>query len=341
MRLLVSSLVFLVACGASESDVSTASHENLTAPSEIGAANPVVPESEGGVADPGVVRDDDGTYWMVSTGGSRGLYPIRKSADLVTWEHVGYVFPRGREPAWYDGNPWAPELHRAGDRWIVVFSMKAKSTKRMALGIATGESPLGPFVDRGAPLLAESPIGAIDPTYFHDPAGGDYVIWKQESNGMPPAGTPLFAQPIDVATLTLTGERTELLRNDLPWEANLVEGPWMIARGGWYYLFYSANAYVDHRYATGVARARSPIGPFEKHGAPLLSSTAADCWQGPGHGAVVQAPDGRDVFVYHAWEKDKVGHGHPRVGLVDEIRWHDDWPAIAGGKPTLGHCGGD
>jgi len=341
MRLLVPCFVLLIGCQAPPEDEVAASRSDVVATSpEIGESNPVIAESEGGVADPGVVRDDDGTYWMVSTGGSAGLYPIRKSVDLQHWQHVGYVFPNGSAPGWYDGNPWAPELHRLGGKWAVVFSAKAKSTQKMALGIAVGASPLGPFVDDGAPLLAESPIGAIDPTLFHDPADGtDYLLWKQESNGLPPAGTPLFIQAIDAKTHALKGNRQPLLRNDLPWEANLVEGPWMIARGDWYYLFYSANAYFDHRYATGVARSHSPLGPFEKHGAPLLSSTTEDCWQGPGHGAVVTAPDGRDVFVYHAWEKNKIGHGHPRVGLADEMTWQDDWPKIGNGKPTPGRCG--
>jgi beta-xylosidase len=335
-------LLGLAACGAASDDDGALSSAGavVSADDEIGTSNPIVPESQGGVADPGVARDDDGQYWMVSTGGSHGLYPIRQSADLVHWTHVGYVFPGGSEPTWYAGNPWAPELHRLGDRWAVVFSATSKSTNKMAIGIATSTSPNGPFTERGSPLLAETPIGGIDPSLFHDPADGrDYLIWKQESNGLPPNGTPIWIQALDASTLTLVGNRTELIRNNLPWESSLVEGPWMVARDGWYYVFYAANAYFDYRYATGVARARSPLGPFEKHGTPILSSTADDCWQGPGHGSVVTGPDGSDVFVFHAWEKGHTGSGHARVALADRITWRDGWPAIGNGKPTLGHCG--
>ncbi|MBX3230829.1 MAG: family 43 glycosylhydrolase [Labilithrix sp.] len=302
--------------------------------------NPVIPAAQGGVADPGVMRDVDGRYYMVSTGGSAGIYPIRVSGDLVRWQHVGYVFPRGSEPSWYDGAPWAPELHRVGARYVVFFTAKSKTTGKMALGVATSDAPTGPFVDRGKPILAESPIGAIDSHYFRDPNDGrHYMLWKQESNGLPPAGTPLFLQELAADGLSLVGKRVELLRNDLPWEANLVEGAWMIARDGWYYLFYSGNAFFDHRYATGVARSRSPRGPFEKHGAPILASTADDCWQGPGHGSIVEGPDGADWYVFHAWEKGRVGGGSPRLGLADRVTWKDGWPSINDGRPSPGSCG--
>ena len=46
-------------------------------------SNPVIPAEEGGVADPGVFKASDGRYYMASTGGSRGWYPIRVSDDLV------------------------------------------------------------------------------------------------------------------------------------------------------------------------------------------------------------------------------------------------------------------
>jgi len=340
------------ATSSASSEVGGSAEAIVEAPS-----NPVIPASEGGVADPGVMRDVDGRYVMVSTGGSRGLYPIRVSDDLAHWEHVGYVFPRGTEPSWYDSAAWAPEMHRIGSRYAVFFSAKSKATGKMALGIATSDTAMGPFVDRGAPILGESPIGAIDSHYFHDPADGrHYMIWKQESNGLPPAGTPIYAQELSVTasvsgsggdTFALIGERTELIRNDLPWEANLVEGPWMVARDGLYYLFYSANAYFDHRYATGVARTRTrgasleeQLGTkLEKHGAPILASTSTDCWQGPGHGSILEAPDGTDVYVYHAWERGHVGSGSARVGLTDPVTWTAGWPAINNGKPSLGRCG--
>jgi beta-xylosidase len=354
---LSSMLVLLAACTTDAAPAEAI--ESLTSQQGI---NPVIPAEQGGVADPGVMRDEDGRYWMVSTGGSAGMYPLRVSDDLVHWKHVGYIFPAGTAPGWIKSDPWAPEIHRVGDRYLAFFTAKSKATDRMALGIAVADRPEGPWTDRGVlqgkpdgePILGESPIGAIDSSYFRDPADGrHYMLWKHENNGLAPKGTPLFIQELSPDGLSLVGERRELIRNDLGWEHNLIEGPWMVARDGYYYLFYSGHAYFDHRYATGVARSRERNVPLfdqlakavaaprlDKLGPPLLSSTKEDCWQGPGHGSVVAGPDGTDFYVYHAWEKNRVGNGNPRLGMADRITWKDGWPSINDGRPSLGACDG-
>jgi beta-xylosidase len=308
-------------------------------------ANPVIPATQGGVADPGVVLADDGRYYMVSTGGSRGLYPLRVSDDLVAWEHIGYVFPSGSEPAWVESHPWAPELHQVAGRYVVYYSAKPKDGTVMAVGAAVADRPTGPWVDRG-PILAGE-VGAIDPNYFRDPLDGrHYLLWKHELNGVGPGrGTPIYLQEHAPDGLSLIGERTELVRNDRSWEGDLIEGPWMLFKDGYYYLFYAGNAYYDQRYATGVARSRRADVPLaeqlaaidapprlEKHGPPILASDGQDPWQGPGHGSVVTGPDGLDYFVFHAWQKGLVAGGHPRLGMLEPIRWRDGWPTIGDGK---------
>jgi beta-xylosidase len=45
-----------------------------------------------------------------------------------------------------------------------------------------------------------------------------------------------------------------LIKQDESWEGDLVEGPWIIHRNNYYYLFYSANSYCNDKYAVGVAR---------------------------------------------------------------------------------------
>jgi beta-xylosidase len=104
----------------------------------------------------------------------------------------------------------------------------------------------------------------------------------------------------------------------------------VVVRDGTYYLFYAAGEYDTPHYCTGVARAASPQGPFEKCPRPIL--TSHDGWSGPGHGCVVTGPDG-DWFVYHAWEGDRiVKHGTadrwPRMTLAARVRWSREWPAI-------------
>lgn len=58
--------------------------------------------------DPGVIRDVDGTYYAVTTGGWSGSkFPIWKSKDLTGWVQVGFGFKTA--PAWTNGGDfWAP-----------------------------------------------------------------------------------------------------------------------------------------------------------------------------------------------------------------------------------------
>lgn len=58
--------------------------------------------------DPGVIRDIDGNYYAMTTGGTSQMkFPIWKSKDLGSWARVGYAFQT--PPAWTDGGDfWAP-----------------------------------------------------------------------------------------------------------------------------------------------------------------------------------------------------------------------------------------
>jgi len=140
------------------------------------------------------------------------------------------------------------------------------------------------------------------------------------------ASTPIKIQELAADGLSLVGSPTTILSNTLGWEGALVEGPWMIERGGYFYLFYSANGYASPSYAVGVARADSPLGPFSKASNPILTSEGS--WAGPGHGSVLIGPHGDWVHVYHSWEAAHVGEAPGRLVLVDRIQWDNGWPVM-------------
>lgn len=283
--------------------------------------NPVIPVD---CPDPGVMRDG-GTYVLTCTGGDAGgTYVIRTSTDLVSWKTAGHVFPSGKGPTWATGSFWAPEIHRVGSHYVAYFSAKHTSG-RLAVGAATSSVATGPFTDLGQPLVLDGTMGMIDAHAFVDAQGKPNLVWKEDGNavGKP---TPIYGQPLSADGTKLTGARATLLTNDLGWEGDLVEGPFVVQHGGEYFLFYSANGYATSKYAVGVARSPSPLGPYTKHGAPILVS--AGDWAGPGHGSVVPAPSGGDAFVYHAWKAGQVGGGPGRLVLLDAIVWEGGWPRI-------------
>lgn len=286
-------------------------------------ANPVMPR---GCADPGVVRDGDRYVMSCTSGNAADAFPIYVSHDLASWTAHGHILPAAARPGWARGDFWAPEIHRVGAGWVAYWSARGADGK-LAIGAATAADPLGPYTALAQPLVHDAGVGLIDASEYTAPDGTPYLLWKEDGNAQGQA-TPIHARALAADGLSLVGARATLVTNDQPWEGNLVEAPWMIAHAGSYYLFYSGNAYYDGRYAIGVARASSPLGPFTKLAQPIVT-TGGD-WVGPGHCSVVDGS--ADTYVvYHAWRAGHVnGPGDERLVLVDQVQWQGGWPVVAG-----------
>ncbi len=285
--------------------------------------NPVVAEN---CPDPGVM-EDAGRFYMVSTTHVLPAFPIRVSSDLVNWERTGaFVFTEGNRPSWARDHFWAPEIHRVADRYVVYYTARSTETNLLCIGVATASTPLGPYEDLGAPLVSQD-TAALDPTFFRDEDGRQYLYWKADAPGSPSG--PILAQQLTPDGLALVGSPVEVLRNDLGWEGRLVEAPCLVKRGSYYYLFYSGSDYDTPNYAVGVARSTSPLGGFQKHGEPILRGSGR--WKGPGHNSVATL-NGQDYILYHAWEGRRFRDVRPC--LADPLGWTaDGWPAVEGGQP--------
>lgn len=125
--------------------------------------------------------------------------------------------------------------------------------------------------------------------------------------------TPIFAQPLSPDGRSLTGSPRIILVNDLAWEGHLIEGPWLMRHEDHYYLFYSGNDFSTADYGIGVAIASSPLGPFRKMDDPILRSSAD--WRGPGHPSVALGPDGVPRLFFHAFVPGRAGYKEFRALL--------------------------
>ena len=267
-------------------------------------------------------------------------FPLFRSTDLVHWVLAGAVFPT--QPAWADGAFWAPELvHDEVSGRFFVWYVGRKRGGSLCVAVASADAADGPYTDHG-PLICEAD-GSIDPCFARDEYGKPYLIWKEDGNSQN-RPTPIWAQRLSEDLLQLIGERTMLIVNDQPWEEGVVEGPYILRRRGWFYLFYAGNSCCgkECKYAEGVARAKHLLGPWEKSPEnPLIG--ANDRWRCPGHGTAVRTSKGKgrhakDYLLYHAYPADGTVYVG-REAILDEITWAEDessggpaWPVINAGR---------
>jgi GH43 family beta-xylosidase len=293
----------------------------------MGFTNPVY---DGGFADPQVIATDGG-YHAFATNGPIGNVQTLKSKDLVSWEQVGDALPR--LPRWTTpGKVWAPEVAvHAPDRYVMYYTTSHDASGRQCLGVAVATEPEGPYVDESAePFICQvDEGGSIDASPFRDSTGQWYLYWKNDGNAIG-RDTWIYVSRLSSGGLQLVGEPVRLFKQDLAWEGNLVEAPYMVERNAKFHLFYSANAYDKADYAVGHAFCESPLGPCKKSGDPVLTSSDGDkpVAAGPGHNMVLQK-DGRSWFVYHAWDPALVGIDPPgRMMWLSELTWDGDKPVV-------------
>ena len=291
------------------------------------------PAMAGDFPDPSVIRVGE-DYWAAATSSEWAPeFPILHSRDLVNWEVVGSVFRK--RPLWSVGSYWAPEISQDKGRFFIYYAARKKGGP-LCVAVATATRPQGPYTDRG-PLVCQE-VGSIDGFPVTDEKGERYLLWKEDGNSVSKP-TPIWAQRLSSDGTRLVGERRELFHNDQGWEkhaslpyGDLVEGPAVIRRGGWFYIFYSGNFCCarECNYMLGVARSRKLLGPWEKNpGNPILRGN--ETWKCPGHGTIVEDQRGRDFLLYHAYKADDFVYVG-RQALLDEIDWgKDEWPTINDG----------
>jgi xylan 1,4-beta-xylosidase len=288
-------------------------------------ANPV---DAGDLPDPSVVRAG-GLWWAATTATTGAGMPLLASADLVHWNAAGTVL--STPPAWADPRAqWAPSLVRIGSTFFVYYSVRPRG-RPFCIAVATAPAVGGPYTDRGT--VTCSTQGAIDPEVALERDGTPYLLTKQDGNSVG-RKTRLWARRLTPDGLHTVGRGTVLLRNNAPWEGAVVEAPQVVARRGWFYLFYSGNGFGGRscRYAVGVARSRNLLGPYVKAPRnPILASNSA--WRCPGHTTVTQDAAGQWWMLHHAIATSDESDAAPRKLLLDPLRWgRDGWPTVNGGR---------
>ncbi len=311
-------------------------------------------------ADPSIIYSPSDGYWYMycttdplngedRTDGNLNfhLIPILRSSDLVNWTYMGDAF--SARPGWVadDAGLWAPEIKFFNGQYYLYYAAAWTDLPGggSAIGVATSDSPLGPWVDSGAPVVEPHAPDCCpgDKRWVFDP---DVV----EANGKLYIFYGSYFGGISARELSADGLHSDpgtQVQITIP---NRYEGAEVVEHDGFWYLFVSATNCCNGPltgYSVFVGRSESVLGPYvdqegvsllqgEVGGTPVLSMNG-NRWVGLGHNSVFQDFDGQWWTVYHAVDQNDpyfegaVGFTKRPV-LLDPLDWINGWPTVRGGS---------
>lgn len=305
--------------------------------------NPVAASPPASFADPSVIRGRDGYWYAYTTSKS---ITIQRSRDLITWEPAGTVFDEGNRPDWFRDTTgiWAPDISWLDGRYVITFSAidaAIAPNPNRSIGVASAPTPTGPWRADPAPIIPpgtwqpfpDQPPrmqGIIDSELFTAPDGRRYLYYGGFNGGV-------FVQEVDGPVRQRLGEPVQVIREDA------FEAPFLVRRGGWYWLFFSTGnccSVPNSGYTVAVARSKSPTGPFVDRtgarmdapypgGTPVLTPNG-NAWTGTGHSTQATDAAGQDWLVYHGLDRHRPA---PLVRslFLDRLDWIDGWPVVRAG----------
>lgn len=302
-------------------------------------------------ADPEVLYSNKTKKYYIysTTDGTPGWgghdFSVFSSENLVDWKDEGKMLDvKGDQVKWATGNAWAPCIieKKVGKayKYFFYFSAHNPQSNRKEIGVAVSDSPTGPFVDSGAPIITDADRPkearggqAIDVDVFQDPKTGKcYLYW---GNGFM-AGAELNDDMLSVKKETIT-HLTPKGGNLQSWAFR--EGAYVFYRKGTYYFMWSVDDTGSPNYHVCYGTAKSPLGPItiDENNYMVIKQKPEDKIYGTAHNSVLQIP-GKDEWyiVYHRINKNFVHHepGIHREVCIDRMTF-DKQGRIIPVAPTL------
>ena len=231
-------------------------------------------------------------YIYSTTDGTPGWgghdFSVFSSTNLIDWTDEGKMLDvKGNQVKWATGNAWAPciielknskieklknskmketsilQSFNSSTLYFFYYSAHNPQSNRKEIGVAVSDSPTGPFVDSGAPILTDADRPkearggqAIDVDVFQDPKSGKcYIYW---GNGFM-AGAELSDDMLSVKKETIT-HMTPKGGNLQTWAFR--EGAYVFYRKGTYYFMWSVDDTGSPNYHVCYGTAKSPLGPI-------------------------------------------------------------------------------
>lgn len=260
-------------------------------------------------------HDEDGAdfFWMQE-------WRVYSTTDMVNWTDLGS--PLAIEDfEWADDRAWAPQCIERDGKFYFYVPLHSKLTNAMAIGVAVGDTPVGPFRDAIGRPLVDGSWDYIDPTVFIDDDGQAYLYWGNPEIYYVKLNKDMVSFDGEVCKVEQTvegfgapGPKERVKSTE--YKDMYTEGPWFYRRGDKYYLLYAAGGVPEH---IAYSMSDSPTGPWRYMGEIMpLSDTGSFT----NHCGVTDYK-GRSYFFYHTGKLPR-GGGFGRSIAVEEFSYKPD-----------------
>lgn len=250
-----------------------------------------------------------------------------KTNDMVNWEKHGPIFSLD-DIEWADDRAWAPQAVARNGKYYLYCPVH-RIDGGMAIAVGVSDSPTGPFVDLGHPLVDEGDWNDIDPTVFIDDDGQAYLYF----------GNPELRYVLLNEDMISYNEEVGIVRVPMTCESfgngshntgtSYGEGPWFYKKNGLYYMVYAAFAEGKNRNEhLAYSTSNSPTGPWVYGG--ILMEEGKCFTNHPG----IADFKGHSYLFYHTDELPGGSLFHRSV-CVAEFEYNED-----GSIATIAKCDG-
>ncbi len=302
--------------------------------------------------DPAVLVDGDTVYMYQGHDASKSgtAYEIPEwqcysTKDLVNWKYEGVIMKADKKSipwAKDEISAWAGQVAKHYDKeagkdryYFYHCTWDATSAGKQSIGVAVSDSPTGPFVDKGEPLVKgdfttkeTSGWNDIDPTVWieTDDKGEEhrYLNWGNGKN----FSCELNEDMMSIKDINGDGQITfgynskeaDVIEMTAP--STFTEAPWIYRRKdadgkyyGKYYLFYAYGWREQMAYAT----TDNLLDGKWEFGSILMPSAATS---NTNHMAVFDF-GGKTYFIYHNGSLPG-GNGYRRTACITEVHFNED-----------------
>lgn len=259
-------------------------------------------------------------FWMQE-------WRVYSTTDMANWTDHGS--PLAIEDFdWADDRAWAPQCIGRDGKFYFYVPLHSRITGAMAIGVAVGDSPAGPFRDAIGKPLADGSWDYIDPTVFIDDDGQAYLFWGNPQIYYVRLNRDMISFDGEIQKLDITPEafgpgKHVPMEPDKKYTTSYTEGPWLSKHHGQYHLLYAAGGIPE---SIAYSTAHNPTGPWTYAGIIMPQTDWTNSFTN--HAGVIDFK-GRSYFFYHTGRLPG-GGGFGRSVAVEQFEYNPD-----GSFPTI------